>query len=433
MRKQLLSGVALLTLTMAAATAYADQDSSAQNVQINSVAVDAARTKLKNVQIGGSLLDVSTQAVGNTLSVDNSALSADQHVQNYQVNSVTTQTAVTVLKGVALADGDLKVNTAAVGNNASVTVENAGDIKLRSAQSNTTSVQSAKTIVVGSALGGAVDVSTVAVGNNLNADAQQGGVSPHGGAIIQTNGLAIQDAKTVLAPSSAIGQNGAVTVSTEAVGNNASVNGAAGKVKLYVAGQGNDTAIQNATTKIVGVSSTPSGAGNAVSTVAVGDNLNVTAGGAITIAGGFPNGQLNVNSLQTARTDIGSSGFAGKLDVQTAALGNSANFTANGGAAKIGGFGLSGDDYAQANTHTIQAAFTSLKSVGVGGDVGVTTAAIGNALSVVGQGTASLDAIQLNTNSAQYAGAFVGPNVGIGGSLKVSTQAIGNAASVTVK
>jgi len=63
----------------------------------------------------------------------------------------------------------------------------------------------------------------------------------------------------------------------------------------------------------------------------------------------------------------------------------------------------------------------------------VTTAAIGNALSVVGQGTASLDAIQLNTNSAQYAGAFVGPNVGIGGSLKVSTQAIGNAASVTVK
>jgi filamentous hemagglutinin len=436
----LMTGVALIAL---ASSAFASPPTTVENVQLNFNTIDAAKTKVK--EVGAKLLDLTTQAVGNTLSVTDTADHSAANVGNFQVNAITDQSAKTIVKDDTLEGphGSVTVNTAAVGNNASISTVafddhgnpvatgNGTDVGINSFQLNGDSVQSAKSIIVRSDVDGRMDVASVAVGNNLSVDAADGGVNPHSGFIGQINGTAIQDAKTVIAlPYFSDGQNGPINVSTQAVGNNASVNAGDGNVNFGLVGQANAVAIQSADTTVGGVHSL-SGP-SSLNTVAVGNNLNVTADGKVDIKGGLLSGQLNTQALQTANTNLVWSSFHGSLDVSTAALGNSATVTATGGSATLGGAGFLGDDYHQINDHTIQAAFTSIDHTGVGGGLNVTTAAVGNNLALTGQGTAGLDAIQVNSNSAQYASTWIGHS-SVGGGLTVNTQAIGNAASVTVK
>lgn len=232
-----------------------------------------------------------------------------------------------------------------------------------SLQINVQPVQTAQTNALGLlAVGGKLDVSTQAVGNNLSIETNDFSLSV--GA--QINDQNFQTSETnVLANLSADN----ASFNTIAVGNNASIevpNAGGPEIALNLSGQDNNIDFQRAETNL---GLTLSGGKVDVATTAVGNALSIEANNFV----GNLSGQENFNFQQVAQTNIGLLGGTGKVDISTTAVGNLANLT---GDAAIAGL-------SQVNLQGVQLAQTNILGAGsLSGNLNISTAAVGNSISV---------------------------------------------------
>lgn len=471
MRKLLLASVAASALLTGAAFAT---ESTVTNVQVNALGDITAKTKV--VKVGTNLLNVGTIAVGNALSV---ASDESVAVGNLQVNLAAPQMAKTTVSKADI-DGAATISTTAVGNTAALTGSGAID-SLDSLQANVLSSTKAKTSLSKAHIDGAATIATTAVGNTTSVTGS-GWPGARIGSInsLQVNALGKTKATTEiekvkvggdlttttvavgndlsltgldsLSGGSVIGQinyqspvsasteveharvGGSVDVTTQAVGNNAKV-AANFDVALPLTGQANLRSGEFAKTSIEHV--TDSGNVSA-STLAVGNILSVTSNyGAVSDGGSLLSGQLNVRSDQTAITDVDhlSNAWSGSaLTVATTAAGNAASFTAAGNASigETGGFfNIGSGFFKQVNLGSDQFAGSFVDHVYGGNSASITTAALGNSLSVTGDDVHA-NVIQANIFGGQTAMTDI-KNVSVSGALSVNTQAVGNVTSITVK
>jgi hypothetical protein len=282
MRKFLLAAAALGALAVAA-PAFATSD--AYQVQLNLATLQGAQTNISYTNVGGKLT-IDTAAVGNNLSVSSTTQSNGAHssswghtnddarIASVQVNGLTAQTAVTNL-GQSSVGGKLEISTQAIGNNVSVSSENGwvtsgyidplGD-KAINLQVNALAVQSATTNVAGVNVGGNIDLSTVAVASNLTASGGVGAEVFNG----QLNLASLQGAATNVSYVNNYGAKAAFN--TQAFGNVASIDGNTADVQSI---QANLLSVQAGVSNL----SNSNFAGNvSVSTAAVGNSLTVKTG-----------------------------------------------------------------------------------------------------------------------------------------------------------
>jgi hypothetical protein len=259
-----------------------------------------------------------------------------------QINLFATQNAKTTMGG-TFSNGDLTVNTQAIGNNISLTAtKRNGDVNVdgKILQANVLSSQSATFSLADTQRnGGNLAVNTVAVGNVLNASALAGDITLDKGAK-QLNLGSMQTASSTLTPWSTgvhgpgSQVKGKMNVTTAAVGNTISLATDSGWIGNDDHGrsaltQVNAVSKQDASTSVRGVTSI----GDAtIATQAIGNSVSLTGAN----IDRSPISQINIASTQNAYTVLGGNAGAGgaaprsfgsAVTVSTVAVGNVANVT----------------------------------------------------------------------------------------------------------
>ena len=293
--------------------------------------------------LGTNQAEVDTAAVGNNISLKAQQIEIEsRHDGMAQINLFATQKAKTTMGG-TFSNGDLTVNTQAIGNNISLTAtKRNGDVNVdgKILQANVLSSQSATFSLADTQRnGGNLAVNTVAVGNVLNASALAGDITLDKGAK-QLNLGSMQTASSTLTPWSTgvhgpgSQVKGKMNVTTAAVGNTISLATDSGWIGNDDHGrsaltQVNAVSKQDASTSVRGVTSI----GDAtIATQAIGNSVSLTGAN----IDRSPISQINIASTQNAYTVLGGNAGAGgaaprsfgsTVTVSTVAVGNVANVT----------------------------------------------------------------------------------------------------------
>lgn len=287
MRKILLATAALLAISTAA---HATVDS--ETVQVNSSAGQAATVSINHATVGVNLTG-GASAVGNTLAVTSSALPS---------------------------------------GNSSATRRDGSDARVAAKQVNTFSTESATTDIQHSAIGGKLDVTSAAIGNDILVQTQAnfdpgfhqgltGGVAlltsvgmNDGSTGIQSNDHGTQLASVNLYD---VDVSGGGKGTSAAIGNNLSFE--AGLNGTAAFSQDNTWGVQTASTSVDG-SSFLGANNNAFAAQAIGNYGSLTAGSAD--AAGL---QTSYASPQTASLTFTSSVVQGNLSASALSAGNVIN------------------------------------------------------------------------------------------------------------
>lgn len=275
-----------------------------------------------------------------------------------------------------------------------------------------------------------LEITAAVVGNNTSVTGDANVTVGGPGWVSNTTGIGGQNnnAKQVATANVALVAAKNLDVGTQAIGNAADVTGAGAVVVNNTLSQRNGNADQIATTNVllVGASKDLN-----VSAVAAGNSLNVK-GGSIAVPAGASNAatlQINDGGIQVAT--VNGLGVASGDDASFAsqAFGNSFSGEAGG----VGLFNTTqsntlGDSWHSGGVNT-QIATTNLVGGLFGGKVDVSSAAFGNTASFAGAAL-NVNAVQDNYSTAQIATTNVGL-AGFGGATSIGASAVGN--SVVVK